>query len=109
MDLKKTIVKWKKYGSLFCINPSIANSLNNDSTLGRIINFSSRWNYKNIYVINLFGLIAKSPSRLLKNKDPVGENNDLIILKALEFWRKILIVTCGWDGVIKDIYINVTE
>ena len=56
-------------------------------TLERIINFSSRWNYKNIYVINLFGLIAKSSSLLVKNKDPV-EKNDLIILKVLEFWRK---------------------
>ena len=70
----------------FGINPSIANALNNDRTLGKIINFSSRWNYKNIYVINLFGLIAKSTSLLLKNKDPVGKN-DLIILKVLEFWR----------------------
>ena len=70
------------------LNPSKANSLNNDKTLTRIINFSSRWNYKNIYVINLFGLISKSPSQLLKNKDPVGRNNDLIILKVLEFWRK---------------------
>ena len=70
------------------LNPSKANSVNNDKTLTRIINFSSRWNYKNIYVINLFGLISKFPSQLLKNKDPVGRNNDLIILKVLEFWRK---------------------
>ena len=39
-------------------------------------------------MINLFGLIAKSPSQLLKNKDPVGDKNDLIILKVLEFWRE---------------------
>ena len=70
------------------LNRSKVNSVNNDKTLTRIINFSSRWNYKNIYVINLFGLISKSPSQLLKNKDPVGINNDLIILKVLEFWRK---------------------
>ena len=70
------------------LNPSQANSVINDKTLTRIINFSSRWNYKNIYVINLFGLISKSPSQLLKNKDPVGRNNDLIILKVLEFWRE---------------------
>ena len=70
------------------LNPSKANSVNNDRTLTRIINFSSRWNYKNIYVINLFGLISTSPSQLLKNKDPVGLNNDLIILKALGFWSE---------------------
>ena len=70
------------------LNPSKANSSNNDSTLIRIINFCSKWNYKNIYVINLFGLISKSPSQLSKSKDPVGSNNDLITLKTLEFWRK---------------------
>ena len=57
-------------------------------TLKRIINFSSRWNYKDIYVINLFGLISKSPAQLSKSIDPIGKYNDLITLKILEFWRK---------------------
>ena len=54
----------------------------------RIINFCSRWNYKNIYIINLFGLISKSPIQLSKSIDPIGKNNDLITLKSLEFWQK---------------------
>ena len=70
------------------LNPSKANLSNNDKTLGRIINFCSRWNYKNIYVINLFGLISKSPIQLSKSNDPIGKNNDLITLKSLEFWRE---------------------
>jgi len=69
------------------LNPSKANSANNDMTLIRLLNFSSRWDYKNIYVINLFGLISKSPYQLSKSKDPVGDNNNLITLKALEFWK----------------------
>ena len=70
------------------LNPSKANSSNNDKTLLRIINFCSTWNYKNIYIINLFGLIAKSPIQLSKSNDPIGKNNDLITLKSLEFWRE---------------------
>ena len=70
------------------LNPSKANAANNDSTLKRIINFCSIWNYKNIYVINLFGLISKNPFQLSKSKDPIGMNNDLITLKVLEFWMK---------------------
>ena len=54
----------------------------------RIINFCSRWNYKNIYIINLLGLISKSPIQLSKSNDPIGNNNDLITLKSLEFWRE---------------------
>ena len=38
-------------------------------------------------MINLFGLISKSPAQLLKSNDPIGMNNHLIILKSLEFWR----------------------
>ena len=33
-------------------------------------------------------MISSSPSQLLKNKDPLGGNNDLIILKILEFWSE---------------------
>ena len=52
----------------------------------RVINFCSRWNYKNIFIINLFGLISKSPTQLSKSNDPIGDNNDLITMKSLEFW-----------------------
>ena len=86
--LKRELLSGEKTLVFIGLNPSKANSVNNDRTLVRIISFCSRWNYKNIYVINLFGLISSSPSQLLKSKDPVGKNNNLITLKALEFWRK---------------------
>ena len=86
--LKRELLIGKKTVIFIGLNPSKANSVQNDMTLIRIINFCLRWNYKNVYVINLFGLISKSPCQLSKNKDPVGENNDLIILKALGFWRE---------------------
>ena len=85
--LKRELSSGTKTLVFIGLNPSKANSSNNDKTLTRIVNFCSRWNYKNIYVINLFGLISKSPSKLSKSKDPVGTNNDLITLKVLEFWR----------------------
>ncbi len=86
--LKRELLSGKKTVVFIGLNPSKANSFNNDRTLIRIINFCSRWDYKNIYVINLFGLISKSPNQLTKSKDPVGKNNNLIILNALEFWIK---------------------
>ena len=33
-------------------------------------------------------MISRSSSQLLKSKDPVGINNDLITLKVLEFWKE---------------------
>ena len=86
--LKRQLLTGKKTVVFIGLNPSEANSVKNDRTLIRIINFCSRWNYKNIYVINLFGLISKSPSHLSKSLDPVGKNNNLITLKVLEFWNE---------------------
>ena len=86
--LKRELLNGKNTIVFIGLNPSKANSVNNDKTLIRIINFCSRWNYKHIYVINLFGLISKSPLQLAKSNDPVGENNHIITLKVLEFWRK---------------------
>ncbi len=86
--LKREFSTGKKTIVFIGLNPSKANSVNNDRTLIRIINFCSRWNYKNIYVINLFGLISKSPYKLSKSHDPIGKKNNLITLKVLEFWRK---------------------
>ena len=54
----------------------------------RMIDFCSRWNYKNIYIINLFGMISKTPIQLSKSKNPIGVKNDLITIKTLEFWRQ---------------------
>ena len=86
--LKRELLSGKKTVVFIGLNPSKANSSNNDKTLVRIINFCSRWNYKNIYIINLFGLISKSPIQLSKSNDPRGKNNELITLKSLEFWRE---------------------
>ena len=85
--LKRELLRGKKTLVFIGLNPSRANSFYNDRTLFRIVNFCSRWNYKNIYIINLFGLISKSPVQLSKSYDPIGKNNDLITLKSLEFWR----------------------
>ena len=86
--LKRELLTGKKSIVFIGLNPSKANSSNNDRTLTRIINFCTRWNYKNIYVINLFGLIAKSPIQLSKSNEPIGGNNNLITIKSLEFWRE---------------------
>ena len=86
--LKRELLVGEKTVVFIGLNPSNANSLRTDRTLIRIVNFCSRWNYKNIYIINLFGLISKSPFHLSKSKDPIGGNNDLITLTTLQFWRK---------------------
>ena len=86
--LKRELLRGERDLVFIGLNPSKADSVTNDRTIIRLINFCLRWDYKNIYVINLFGLISKSSSQLSKSKDPIGVNNNLITLKALDFWRK---------------------
>ncbi len=86
--LKRELLKGEKTIVFIGLNPSKGNSVNNDRTLIRIIKFCSKWNYKIIYIINLFGLISKSPLQLLKVSDPVGDYNDLVTFQVLEFWSK---------------------
>ena len=86
--LKRELLNGKNTIIYIGLNPSKANSYYNDRTLVRLINFCNRWNYKNVYVINLFGLISKSPHQLSKSKDPIGANNNLITLITLQYWRK---------------------
>ncbi len=86
--LKRELLIGKKTVVFIGLNPSKANASYDDRTMLRIINFCYEWNYKNIYIINLFGLISKSSLQLSKSKDPIGENNDLITFKTLEFWSE---------------------
>tara|TARA_Y100001968_G_scaffold299291_1_gene309820 strand:- start:496 stop:972 length:477 start_codon:yes stop_codon:yes gene_type:complete len=86
--LKKDLLRKGKIVVFIGLNPSIGNLETNDSTLKRIINFCSLWDYKTVYVINLFGLISKSPFEILKNFNPVGKFNDFVTFKLLDFWSE---------------------
>jgi len=86
--LTRDLEKGKKSIVFIGLNPSTGDSEHNDRTLTRMIHFCTQWDYKYLYVINLFGLISKSPSELNKSKDPVGKYNHLITSEILKFWNK---------------------
>ena len=93
--LKRELSSGKKTILFIGLNPSRANSSYNDRTLTRIINFASRWSYKDIYIINLFGLVSKSSLQLSKSNDPKGVNNDLMF--------KVVFVSIFSDSGNKDL------
>ena len=86
--LKRELSRGRKIVIFIGLNPSLADSVNNDRTLSRIVNFSSKWNYRIVYVINLFGLISKSPEKLSTSINPVGDFNDLITIILVRFWSR---------------------
>jgi hypothetical protein len=64
------------------LNPSWANSQDDDPTLRRLIGFSKRLGYHRLEVVNLFALIDPDPSALCRIEDPTGPENDLSIKEA---------------------------
>ncbi len=68
------------------LNPSMSNNSFTDNTTKKIIRICENLHYGKVKIINLFALIAKSPSFLKFHKDPIGEINNKIINQSLEYW-----------------------
>jgi hypothetical protein len=75
------------------LNPSTADEQRNDPTIRRCIEFARTWQFGSVDVVNLFAYRATDFKELLKVDDPVGEENDLFIEKAIEGCSKIVV---GW-------------
>ncbi|MHA4819459.1 DUF1643 domain-containing protein [Streptomyces aculeolatus] len=61
------------------LNPSTADSTDDDPTLRRIIGFARREGFAGAVVVNLFALRSTDPSALAEHPDPVGEHGDAVL------------------------------
>ncbi|EHL96971.1 hypothetical protein HMPREF9946_04460 [Acetobacteraceae bacterium AT-5844] len=66
------------------MNPSTADEQVDDPTVRRARDFSRRWGYGAMVVLNAFALRATKPTMLLEAEDPVGPGNDA----AITHWAK---------------------
>ncbi|KGG16182.1 MULTISPECIES: DUF1643 domain-containing protein [unclassified Prochlorococcus] len=119
LRLTKRISKSSREIIFIGLNPSTANSIYNDATLSRLLDFTSIWGYGSLEVINLFARVSKNPVLLKTCKDPIGEGNDLELKKRMRSWSENLYsdLWLGWGvngrfmnrdidvlGVIKKFY-----
>lgn len=58
------------------LNPSLADSEEDDRTINRAINFAQSWGYGSLTVCNLFSLVTPFPSELIKSDQPNLSKND---------------------------------
>ena len=73
---------YKKPTLLFImLNPSIADSNNDDPTIRRVVDFAEYWGYGGIYVGNLYAFRSTDPKGLLKTDDSKGPENEKNIKK----------------------------
>ena len=92
----------KGEGCLFFLglNPSRADGQRDDPTLRRLIGFTRQWGYRELLVLNLFARMSPSPAALLRVKDPIGAQNEVILHHWLAHWSRTpgMDLWCGWGG-----------
>lgn len=90
------------------LNPSTGNEKENDATITRCINFAKKWGYGRLEMVNLFGFRAREPNDMKKAVDPVGPDNDEILLKHSQ---SASLVVAAWsnDGIYNGRNIEVIE
>lgn len=99
LEVRRRTVVW------IMLNPSTADDRSDDPTIRRVCDFSMRWGYQDVVVVNAYAVVSTDPRRLWKaaieagmfdadgNADPVGPDNDAAILAAV---RGAELVVCGW-------------
>jgi hypothetical protein len=63
------------------LNPSTADETEDDPTVRRCIGYARDWGYSGLRMMNVFAFRATDPRDMLKAKDPVGPENNRLILK----------------------------
>jgi hypothetical protein len=79
------------------LNPSMVDEMVDDPTTRRVGEFSRRWGYNRLEIVNLFALRAVRPEELSSVEDPVGPKNLAFVRHAI---TNAELVVVGWgDGI----------
>jgi hypothetical protein len=85
---------WQPQGpevAFVMLNPSRADAERDDPTLQACIRFAQRWAYGSLVVVNLFGYCTAYPDALKKVADPVGPENDVYLMAAVERSHQVVL------------------
>jgi len=82
------------------LNPSTADATEDDPTITRCIGFAKRWGFADLVVTNLFAFRATDPRELSKASDPIGPDNDRLILKYARD-ASFIVYAWGQHGTLK--------
>lgn len=77
------------------LNPSTADEVENDPTVERCERRAREMGFGGLVVVNLFALRSTDPEALYGHPDPVGPDNDIVIIRAAQAAG---IVICAWGG-----------
>jgi len=88
-------LRWVKKCLFIMLNPSTADSLQDDPTIRRCIGFAEREGCTDLTVVNLFALRSTKPELLLTHPDPSGPENYGIVINSLDYHD---VVIAAWGA-----------
>lgn len=88
-----------KTATFIMLNPSTADSRQDDPTIRRCIGFAKREECSALVVVNLFALRATDPAELRRVEDPTGPENVEWVRKAVEQAREhVAPIIAAWGA-----------
>ncbi len=92
--------RWSKLPSLIMIglNPSTADETDNDPTITRCIGFAQREGCGGLLMLNLFAFRATSPKALKAAQDPIGPENDGVLLSICQGQDRVVVAWGNHGG-----------
>lgn len=80
-------------GLFIMLNPSTATEVQNDPTVERCERRSRALGYGAFRVLNIFAYRATDPRDMRRAEDPVGPENDAVLLQGLDWADRVI---CAW-------------
>ena len=80
------------------LNPSTADEVQLDPTVRRCVNFSKTWGYGSICMTNIFAIRSTNPKVMLKDPEPIGEDNNHWLIKTAED-SDLIVAAWGNHGI----------
>lgn len=107
--------RWEREGNpvtFIMLNPSTADEEKFDPTVKRCYNYAHAWGFGELIVCNLYAFRSTDPKNLKKEADPVGEDNeDVIVNSAVK--SSLIIAAWGTHGTYlgrdKEVITLITE
>ncbi|HEY7906212.1 MAG TPA: DUF1643 domain-containing protein [Wenzhouxiangella sp.] len=83
------------------LNPSTADAELDDPTIRRCIGFAKAWGFGGLYMGNLFAYRSTDPKGLLATSDPIGPDNDAVLLQLAQA-ASLVVAAWGNHGTLMD-------
>jgi len=97
--------RWDMFNGRFMLfvglNPSTADEHDDDPTIRRCVGFAKREEFGGIVMLNLFAFQSKKPKDMLNAEDPIGPENDSVIMNYDGQGHKVVAVW-GNSGSFRD-------